>query len=332
MKRRDCNKRSTCEKNSCSHMDSTKIKFFKKMDAFCLNKMDLPKALNVKGRIAKEVKLKGPNGNIWEVGVTKLVENLSFQSGWKDFVIANSIKANDLLLFKCNSESSSFEVKIFHPSRCEGTSPFFVKEKKIETRKTNRTRNSSIRNMDAPDCEIQQDVTVTSTSGSSSDSEYSGSSSDSEYSSDYVPIQKARRRRSKRAVASKEPFVLPAGLQLTPADRGRVMQLSHGVEPGNKYFVTLMKFSHVNGKYLVAIPSRFAVEHLPRVNRAILHYKGRKWSLYIYYKYNSDLYPYFATGFKEFVKDNNLRVGDLCLFELMKNKDTVSFKVHISRN
>ncbi|KAJ4796708.1 B3 domain-containing protein [Rhynchospora pubera] len=320
MRTRGCKKFSQGEKSFYSHIDSTKFMIFEKMDASCLNKMDLPKA-KFKGQIAKKVKLKGPNGNIWQVGITELVEKLRFQSGWKDFVIANSIKANDLLAFKCNSDSF-FEVKIFHPSRCEGSSPFFVKGKKTDIPKTNKASDNSIKNLDAPDCEIQQDETDMGTSSSSSDSEYSA---------DYVPIQKTRRRTRKLAGASKEPFVLPAGLQLPPADRKRAMQLSHGVEPGNKYFVTLMKFSHVNKKYLVGIPSKFAVEHLSRENSAVLHYKECEWPLSIYYKYNSDLYPYLSTGFKEFVNDNNLQVGDLCLFELMKNKDTMSFKVHISR-
>ncbi|KAJ3702444.1 hypothetical protein LUZ61_006149 [Rhynchospora tenuis] len=293
---------------------------------------DFPKAFqkNFKGRIAKSVELKGPSGNIWQVGVAKLVESLTFQSGWNDFVIANNIKANDLLVFKYNRDQSAFEVQIFDPTGCERSSSFFVKEEKIYMHERS---DSSIKILDGH-CKMQQDETVTITSSSSGDSEYHAN---------FVPIQKPRGRASKEAGASKdpndggefeyssdEPIVLPKFLSMTPGQTRRAIQLSHGVKPGIKYFVTLMKFSHVHGTRL-GVPTKFASENLPRENKeAILHYKGNKWPLSIYY--NSGLYPYFSSGWKKFARDNNLQIGDLCLFELMKNKDTASLKVHLSRN
>ncbi|KAJ4820512.1 B3 domain-containing protein [Rhynchospora pubera] len=337
MWKRDCKKCSKWEKHFYwSHMDSTKISFFKKMDASCLNQMDLPKAFqkNFNGRIAKNIELQGPSGNIWQVVVTKLVEKLTFQSGWKDFVIANSIKVNDLLVFKYNTESA-FEVQIFDPSGCERSSSYFVKEEKIDMHETS---DSSIRFFDGPDCKMQQDETVMITSSSSSDSEYN---------TDYVPIQKPRGQTSKEAGTSKdpnggnvfqtsndEPLVFPKRLELTPAQKRRAIQLSHGVQPWNKCFVTLIKCSHMNGRSKITIPTEFSSEHLSREKlenkNAILHYKRHKWPMSICY-YNGTN-PCFSSGWKNFARDNNLQIGDLCLFELMKDENTVSFKVHISRN
>ncbi|KAJ3702441.1 hypothetical protein LUZ61_006146 [Rhynchospora tenuis] len=279
MRKRDCKKCCKWEKHFYwSHMNSTKKSFFKKMDASCLNQMDLPKAFvrNIKGRIAKNVELKGPSGNIWQVGVTKLVENFTFQSGWKDFVIANSVKANDLLVFMYNTKSS-FEVQIFDPS---GT--------------------------------------------------------------DYVPPKKTRGWASKEAGKSKDPYggdelktsndgplIFSKGLVLTPAQKSRAIELFRRVKPGNKHYVALMTYTSVHtGR--ATVPAKFACDHLPPENKkAILHYKGHEWPLSITNR--KGLYVYFSSGWKKFVNDNNLRTGDVCLFELMKNDNRVSFKVHISR-
>ncbi|KAJ4820510.1 B3 domain-containing protein [Rhynchospora pubera] len=333
MRKRDCKKCIKWEKHFYwSHMDSTKISFFKKMDASCLNQMDLPKAFQkkFKGRIAKNVELKGPSGNIWHVGVIELVENLTFQSGWKDFVIANSIKANDLLVFKYNRESS-FEVQIFDPSGCQRSSSFFVKEEKIDMQETS---DSSIKIFDGPDCKMQQDETVMITSSSSSDSECN---------TDHVPLKKTRGWASKEAGKPKDPNgghefktsndgpgLIFSKLGLTPAQERRAIELSHGVEPGSKHYVAVMTYTSIHAG-AVTVPAKFACDHLPpeENRKAILHYKGREWPLSISYK--NGLHPYFSSGWRDFVKDNNLHIGNLCLFELMKNNNTVSFKVHISR-
>jgi B3 DNA binding domain len=83
--------------------------------------------------------------------------------------------------------------------------------------------------------------------------------------------------------------------------------------------------------YNQAIPAEFAIKHLPQQNKnAVLHYEGHTWSLSISY---SKIYASCSSGWKQFVEDNNVQEGNLCLFELMdSNNETVSFKVHLSRN
>jgi B3 DNA binding domain len=83
--------------------------------------------------------------------------------------------------------------------------------------------------------------------------------------------------------------------------------------------------------YNQAIPVEFAFKQLTQQNKnAVLHFKGRTWPISIRYK---KIYPSCFGGWKQFVEDNNVQEGNLCLFELMdSNNETVSFKVHISRN
>lgn len=121
-----------------------------------------------RGQIGETVELKGPSGNMWQVGVVKSAEKFTFQSGYKDFVIANNIEANDLLVFKyCGN--SSFQVQIFDPSGCERTE---VQEE---------SSNSSIKVVPGPDHNMQWDkITISFSSG------------DSEYSADSVPVRMPR--------------------------------------------------------------------------------------------------------------------------------------------
>ncbi|KAJ3702443.1 hypothetical protein LUZ61_006148 [Rhynchospora tenuis] len=170
----------------------------------------------------------------------------------------------------------------------------------------------------------------------------SSSSSDSEYSTHYVPPKKPRGWESKGPGKSRDPnggdefktsndgtLIFSKKLALTPAQKRRAIELSRGVKPGNKHYVALMTYTSVHTGQ-VTVPAKFACDHLPPENKkAILHYKGHEWPLSISYK--NGLHPYFSSGWKEFVKDNNLRTGDVCLFELIKNNNIVSFKVHISR-
>jgi B3 DNA binding domain len=83
--------------------------------------------------------------------------------------------------------------------------------------------------------------------------------------------------------------------------------------------------------YNQAIPVEFAFKQLPQQNKnAVLHFKGRTWPISIRYKKK---YPRCCSGWKQFVEDNNVQEGNLCLFELMdSNNETVSFNVHISIN
>jgi hypothetical protein len=49
--------------------------------------------------------------------------------------------------------------------------------------------------------------------------------------------------------------------------------------------------------------------------KMVFHSGRRRWSL--------------IGGWSTFARDNDLRVGDICLFELKKNEEVLTMKVHI---
>ncbi|XP_078164804.1 B3 domain-containing protein Os03g0622100-like [Carex rostrata] len=247
--KRGCKKCSKWEKHFYwSHMDLKKICFCKKMDASSfMNKMDLPNDFhkNFKGRIGETVELKGPSGNVWQVGVIKSPQKFTFQTGWKNFVIANDIEADDLLVFKYIG-NFSFQVQIFDPTGCQRTASFFAKREEIQAQESS---DSSVKIMEGPANNMYEDkITI------------SGSSSDSEYSTDSTPVRMPRGRASKEAGTSKNPnggckFKAPSNEKiilghqpsLTPALNKRIAQLSEKIQQGNNCFVILVKPSMIMG-------------------------------------------------------------------------------------
>jgi B3 DNA binding domain len=168
-------------KSSCLHkieVSQNETPFFISIFSYS---QDLPNNFhrNFRGRIDETVELKGPSGNVWQVGVIKSTGRLTFQYGWKDFVTGNCVEANDLLVFKY-SGNSSFQVQIFDSSGCERTTSFSAWR---EQREVQESRGSSIEISEGSDHDGHDDkITISS------------SSSDSEYSIESTPVRMPPRK------------------------------------------------------------------------------------------------------------------------------------------
>ncbi|KAE9605232.1 putative transcription factor B3-Domain family [Lupinus albus] len=93
----------------------------------------------------------------------------------------------------------------------------------------------------------------------------------------------------------------------------------------NPHFILVMKTSHVNG-YSLRIPTEFAEKYLKKT-KAVVHLQvmdERTWPV-VY------VVPSITTGWNKFASDNNLNIGNVCVFELIKRKENISFKVFIFR-
>ncbi|XP_074321613.1 B3 domain-containing protein Os06g0112300-like [Silene latifolia] len=105
------------------------------------------------------------------------------------------------------------------------------------------------------------------------------------------------------------------------------------VEPltGEPFFHMTISKSHLNQGHL-PIPAKFA-ELLPKNKAAVpmvLSRGSRSWHMKFYGSQYSQ--RRFGSGWKAFVKDNMLNLGDVCLFELMSTHVTsLKFKVQILR-
>ncbi|KAJ4838356.1 hypothetical protein Tsubulata_019996 [Turnera subulata] len=93
----------------------------------------------------------------------------------------------------------------------------------------------------------------------------------------------------------------------------------------NPFFRVVMQPSYVHDRYRTWVPSGFAREHFAQKSGDIilsLADTGRTWPA----KYHlcierGKTHVKFFGGWREFVEDNNLGVGDVCVFELINETD-----------
>ena len=75
-------------------------------------------------KVPEEVDLKVMSGEKWRVGLEKHGSELYLSAGWMDFMKAQELQENDLLIFK-RSGQSSFDMQIFEESGCMKVSSLF---------------------------------------------------------------------------------------------------------------------------------------------------------------------------------------------------------------
>ncbi|GAB2291364.1 hypothetical protein Dimus_025622 [Dionaea muscipula] len=88
------------------------------------------------------------------------------------------------------------------------------------------------------------------------------------------------------------------------------------------FFVKVMKYSHVSGKGTLKIPVQFATAHLPkfRTNVSLHNVKGDCWTLSFIRNVGSrNVQHCFCGGWTAFVRDNGIKMGDVCIFELISD-------------
>lgn len=100
-------------------------------------------------------------------------------------------------------------------------------------------------------------------------------------------------------------------------------------------FISCAYIYEYNGQ-LACLSDQVLPAHFTRIlpNKTLpvsLTCSGKKWEM-IYLGKGSRINKFGPTGWKTFVVDNMLKVGDFCVFELMENSDVaLNFKVRILR-
>jgi hypothetical protein len=73
---------------------------------------------NFRGQISEVIKLEAPDGNMYDIQVTKGLNKIVLGSGWAAFSNAYELKEHDVLVFRYIGDSH-FKTLIFDPSGCE---------------------------------------------------------------------------------------------------------------------------------------------------------------------------------------------------------------------
>ncbi|KAF0924989.1 hypothetical protein E2562_015052 [Oryza meyeriana var. granulata] len=121
---------------------------------------------------------------------------------------------------------------------------------------------------------------------------------------------------------------IAAGPEVTPAlekvTRPGVLPLL-----GKPYFTCIMCKSHVQPPFQVVVPRSFAPFLPSKTAPATLAWRGRSWGMRFT---GGRLIQRLEAGWRGFAVDNDLRLGDGCVFELVDGGgELVTFRVQVLR-
>ncbi|GMI78518.1 hypothetical protein like AT5G66980 [Hibiscus trionum] len=94
-------------------------------------------------------------------------------------------------------------------------------------------------------------------------------------------------------------------------------------------FVRIMKKFNVSGSYTLKIPYKFSKAHLPYCKTQVVlrNLHGRCWTVNSVPDSKGRTVHTFCGGWMAFVRDNDIKMGDICVFELV---NFCEMRVHIS--
>ncbi|XP_014512003.1 B3 domain-containing transcription factor VRN1 isoform X1 [Vigna radiata var. radiata] len=313
--------------------DGNVIHFFKKIDEDALRNGDLriPRSFVSKywQDISNPLHLLLPKGAEWEVKWRKVGADIWLIDKWKKFSEFYSLDENYILMFKYVG-MSLFEVVILRQTGLEimyplkeatldnaengnGHSPLHFKKtksslprcrflKKVKTNCRNPPNISEdVANRSGPSRSIKEELIEQHANGFHS--------------------TKFQKRGTKR-----KPSECSFSTRSDTA-----MERAESFRSENPFFIRKMQRSYIQRDMMV-LPNSFITEDEEDEHDGVTLWtsESRPWHVE-FYRNNTSNQINFTIGWKDFVKDNNLRLGDVCVFEKIK-KSGISFKVIIFRD
>uniref|UniRef100_A0ACD5XYM8 Uncharacterized protein n=1 Tax=Avena sativa TaxID=4498 RepID=A0ACD5XYM8_AVESA len=277
------------------------------------------------GKISGTIKLEAPDGQIFDVGVAKKTNRAILQSGWETFVDANQIQENYFLMFRC-LEISCFKVTIFDSHG----------EEKISCRGAGARNPTHVENQ-CTFCAAMSSSSQDDTSGGccrkQGKTPAAKSSSSDELSEGNESERESESMESDDLQGLSKDYVLAGRCHLTEEQEDEINALVTKIRSETPLLVATMKKTNVNRFANLVISKDYAQAYFPHRIKFIslkLPGKSKNWSCRFYIRPD-------GTGrilyWHEFVRDNRVKEGDLCLFQPMKEVESTrfSFMVHVLR-
>ncbi|XP_057445202.1 B3 domain-containing transcription factor VRN1-like isoform X1 [Lotus japonicus] len=256
------------------------------------------------GDMSNPMFLKPPDGTEWQICHSKTDGDVWFQNGWKDFAKYYSLDHGHMVLFEYK-DSSHFGVHIFDKSTLEIRYPSH--ENQDEEHNPDQIDDDSVEILDKiPPCKKTKLKSPMSCP---------------------KPRKKLRTSTSEDVGERPELHNLPKQVKIEDDVSGNTecleredltSKITEALNRARTFqskipsFMTVMKPAYVDG-YSLHISSLFAKKYLKNATDVLLQVlDGRTWSV----SFNLGK---FNAGWKKFASVNNLKVGDVCLFELNKS-------------
>ncbi|PKI36882.1 hypothetical protein CRG98_042724 [Punica granatum] len=253
------------------------------------------------------VRLKVPSGDAWEVELRREDGAVWLENGWMDFVNFYSVKHGDFLVFWYKSRSSNeFDVVLFDKSATEIEYPLRSQAtlSPIKVEEINDDEDHVIPS------EMMEDLGSSSRITRRTSHLLTGNDSTDK---NYVP--------SKTLVGAKKVKAL---------ERAKMFKSS------NPYFPVVMQPYYVHPPYELNVPGRFVQRYMDHKgsSQLKLYVSGDKiWTVRCKsgVRRGQVKAKVLGRGWKAFVVDNGLVLGDVCVFESIRGLRSISFKVTIFR-
>lgn len=302
--------------------------------------------------------LKGPSGSNWQVKLRKSSGRIYLQDGWKKFLRDHSLGDNEFLLFRYDG-NMCFNAQIFDKNGCERYDEFImdnhkhqdanvpeVKRKRGRPRKyplnvsskegTTRQIPCHISKERDTKKEIKTEETDRTVEEMNSQQEKNKEEKDTkrenkteahlekvteEIKTEEVEIPNQEMDFNSRQSFSKRD-------DATVVERPCELKIAGSFTSEHPFFRIRLRESHVHRIFILAIPIDFANSHLPKFKSKMVlkNSEGKAWEVNCFP--SAGKYA-FTGGWPAFVHANNLKEGDVCMFELLKAEEMM---VHIFKH
>ncbi|WVY96612.1 hypothetical protein V8G54_028763 [Vigna mungo] len=313
--------------------DGSVIHFFKKIDADTLRNGNLriPRSFVSKywQDISNPLHLLLPKGVKWEVKWRKVGADIWLIDKWKKFAEFYSLDENDILMFKYVG-MSLFEVVILLQTGLEIMYP--LKEATLDNAE-NGKGNSSLHFKKAKSslqsCRFGKRVKTNCKNPHNISKDVANRSGPSHSIKEELDEQhtngfhstKFQKRGTKR-----KPSECNFSTRSCTA-----MERAESFRSENPIFIRKMQPTYIK-RHVMGMPNNFLTEDEEDEHDSVTLWtsESRPWPVH-FIRNNSSRQIYLTSGWKNFEKDNNLKLGDVCVFEKIK-KSGISFKVIIFRD
>ncbi|CAH9139124.1 unnamed protein product [Cuscuta epithymum] len=263
-----------------------------------------------------------PTGEVWEIELVHSHGQVCLAKGWKEFTRKYSIREGHFLVFRYDGESH-FHVIIFDKSATEIEYPQF-KTHDDDDDDDARFKAACNSESDSDDDEIFQEEMETECSPNKRKRKKGfGSEVGDVNGLNY----RVKLEESVHHVHESSPSLNPKNKSVRK--KNNAIERAKSFRSKNPFYISVMHRSHISSPYSLSISLPFAKNVFTSVhNDLLLISSGRSWSAKCIIGRSACVK---ITGWKDFVLDNKLKIGDVCILEGLKGGSPTSFNVIIFR-
>ncbi|KAM0861650.1 hypothetical protein ACQ4PT_045755 [Festuca glaucescens] len=234
--------------------------------------------VQLRGRISDTIKLNAPNGITYDIVVSWEMGQAALRSGWDAFVTAHQIEENDTFLFMYLGDSN-FEIRIHDSDGCEKTASNFDESETIDLTSYDDDHNLREDARRSPGWQKQ-------VSGCRAKTRKMSSTSSLHTQSGFITHKLNDRASKKFGVGQKAPM--------------------------SKNLQVMTKCCVGGNLFSLAFCKEYASAYLPSRDQTLtLQLEDKEWDTTLHVRPNSKA---IHGGWSDFAIDNDLRLGDICLF------------------